>query len=179
MHRPFFAILLLLPALAQAQMYRWVDESGKVHYSDQVPPSDARDVQKKSAPRGDSSTPALPFALQQAIKNFPVTLYTSATCDPCAQARELLNARGVPYKEIGIVDKQGLENLKELAGTTVVPILTVGRDLYKGYDSSNFHTALDNAGYPRTSQLPAGAPARQIANPAASPDQAAGASAPK
>ena len=28
--------MLLLPALAQAPMYRWIDDSGKVHYSDQA-----------------------------------------------------------------------------------------------------------------------------------------------
>jgi hypothetical protein len=32
MHLRFLAVLLLLPALAQAQMYRWTDDSGKVHY---------------------------------------------------------------------------------------------------------------------------------------------------
>jgi hypothetical protein len=31
MRMQFVALLLLLPVLAQAQMYRWVDEGGKVH----------------------------------------------------------------------------------------------------------------------------------------------------
>lgn len=33
-----FVTLALLPALASAQIYRWVDENGKVHYSDKAPP---------------------------------------------------------------------------------------------------------------------------------------------
>ncbi len=33
------ASLLLLAMSAQAQLYRWTDENGKVHYSDTVPPS--------------------------------------------------------------------------------------------------------------------------------------------
>lgn len=31
------AVLLLVPVLAQADVYRWVDASGQVHYSEEVP----------------------------------------------------------------------------------------------------------------------------------------------
>ncbi|NNL11248.1 MAG: DUF4124 domain-containing protein, partial [Pseudomonadales bacterium] len=62
---PFFiAILCLLAAFSpqnQAQMYRWVDETGKTHFSDK-PPSGARtkfdtlgSSEKSSAPVKQSS----------------------------------------------------------------------------------------------------------------------------
>lgn len=191
MQMRLLAALLLLPALAQAQMYRWIDDSGKVHYSDQVPPSSAKSVQKKSAQGGQSAAPPLPYALQQAVKDFPVTLYTTETCKPCIQARELLNQRGVPYKDVGITDADALEKLKNLAGTTSVPVLTIGSEIHKGFESAAYQAALDNAGYPRSSQLPAGIQARQSVkpaekapppaategegNPAAAPEQAPGA----
>ena len=35
-------VLLLTSSLAQASLYRWVDENGKVHFSDKVPPSMAQ-----------------------------------------------------------------------------------------------------------------------------------------
>ena len=35
-------ILLLTSSVAQASLYRWVDENGKVHFSDKVPPSMAQ-----------------------------------------------------------------------------------------------------------------------------------------
>jgi hypothetical protein len=34
----FFLALLFVPAIASAQVYRWVDKSGTVHYSNQTPP---------------------------------------------------------------------------------------------------------------------------------------------
>jgi glutaredoxin len=193
MHMRFLAALLLLPALAQAQMYRWVDDSGKVHYSDQVPPSSAKSVTRKSAQGSQSAAPPLPYALQQAVKDFPVTLYTAETCNPCIQARELLNQRGVPYKDVGITDAEGLEKLKNLAGNTSIPVLTIGREIHKGFENAAYQAALDNAGYPKTSQLPAGVQARQSVkpaekaappaategNPAAAPEQAPGAGEPK
>jgi hypothetical protein len=39
------ALLAVTPASAQ-KLYKWVDQAGKVHYSDQPPPQDAR-VEKK------------------------------------------------------------------------------------------------------------------------------------
>ncbi len=160
----FLAALLLLPALAQAQTYRWVDDKGKVHYSDQAPPPSAKNVQKKSLPGGQGAS-ALPYALKRAVENFPVTLYTSEPCNPCLQARELLNKRGVPYKEVGVIDNDGLENLKKLTGATSVPVMTVGREVHKGFESAAYQASLDTAGYPSTSMLPAGTKPGQIVKP--------------
>ena len=196
MRMRFLAPLLLLPVLAQAQMYRWVDDSGKVHYSDQVPASGAKNVQKQSLSVGQSSSAGLPYALQQAVKNFPVALYTSEACkDTCAQARELLNQRGVPYSETTVADEVDIAQLKKLSGGSVVPVMTVGREVYKGFESGIYKAALDTAGYPASSQLPPGIQARQPVTkpvrkaapaaagaegaPAAAPQETADTAAPK
>lgn len=166
MRKHIFVFLLLFPSLAFTQVFRWVDENGKVQYSDKPPPPNAKNVQKKSLSGGAASSTPLPFALQEASKNFPVTLYTNEECkDICAQARDLLNKRGVPYKEISIEDKQGLDGFKKLTGGSSFPVMLVGRDMQKGYESSVFHAALDTAGYPRNSLLPPGAQTRQLIRP--------------
>lgn len=163
--------LLLVPLLAQAQMYRWVDDNGKVHYSDRAPSSGAKNVQKQSLPAGQRSSAPLPYALQQAVRSFPVTLYTSEACrEICTQARELLNQRGVPYSEVTVVDEADIAQLKKLSGGSVVPVMTVGREVYKGFDIGAYKTALDSAGYPTSSLLPPGVQARQ---PVAKPVQKA------
>ncbi len=176
MYLRFLAALLLLPLPALAQTYRWVDDSGKVHYSDQVPASGANQVQKRSERGSRSSSPPLPYVLQQALKDFPVTLYTSKGCNPCDQARELLNRRGVPYKDVDVADA---ESMQKLTGASDVPVMTVGSETYTGFESEAYQAALDNAGYPKRSQLPAGVEARQSAKPAAAPAQPPGANAPK
>jgi len=195
MRMRFVAPLLLLPLLAQAQMYRWVDEDGKVHYSDRVPTSGARNVQKQSISAAQGSSP-LPYALQQAVKNFPVALYTSEGCkDPCAQAREWLNKRGVPYSEHTVVDETDIAELKKLSGGSGVPVMTVGREVYRGFEAGNYKVALDTAGYPASSLLPPGVQARQPVTkpvrkaapaaagaegtPAAAPQETADTAAPK
>ena len=157
----YLAPLLLFPLLAQAQLYRWVDDQGKVHYSDRVPATGAKNVQKQSVSTAPGTSP-LPYTLQQAVKNFPVELYTSEACkDSCAQARELLNKRGVPYNEHTVADEADIAELKKVSGGSSVPVMTVGREVYKGYESGIYKLALDTAGYPASSLLPPGVEARK------------------
>jgi glutaredoxin len=160
-------ILLVLTCLAQAQMYRWTDETGKVHYTDTPPPAKAKNVEKKNFSSGQGGEGPLPYALQDAVKNFPVTLYTADDCkEYCAQARALLDKRGVPYKEIPVSDAKGIAELKRLSGGNSVPVMSVGRAVQNGFESSAYNAALDNAGYPRTSLLPPGKQVRQLVKPA-------------
>jgi hypothetical protein len=54
-----FLITCLAAGAAQAEVYRWMDESGRVHYSNAVPPESARSTVLGAAARGGfvSSTP--------------------------------------------------------------------------------------------------------------------------
>lgn len=189
-----FLVLLLLPVLAQAQMYRWVDDAGKMHFSDRPPLSGAKNVQKQALPAMQSSSAPFPFALQQAVRNYPVTLYISEICkETCARARELLDKRGVPYSEVNVKDEADLAQLKQLSGDSVVPVMTVGHEVYKGFESGIYKTALDNASYPSSSLLPTGVQARQPvtkpvpkaaateaeAKPETTPQETTGTAAPK
>ena len=98
---------ILLPILAvacmaaQADYFRWMDAEGKVHYSDQPPPANITQVERVKATGGKPSEVPLPYALQQAVTNFPVTLYSSECGDACRLARELLacETRNSPYRD--------------------------------------------------------------------------------
>lgn len=149
--------LCAVAASAAAQMYRWTDEKGRLHFTDTPPPPGARDVQKKAGSSGAGDTPAagVPFILQQPMKDFPVTLYTAANCDACGPARQLLNARGVPFKEISVTTNEDIAQLNRAVGGNAVPALLVGPTVIKGYEEGAFHRALDVAGYPKTGVLPA------------------------
>ena len=131
-----------------AQLYRWVDEKGNVEYRDTPPPASAKKVESRSVSVGTVETPALPFSVQQAVLNFPVTLWNSDCGAPCDQARAHLARRGVPYTE---KDPQAdIEAFKKLTGGLDVPVLYVGANRIKGYLEGEWDSALDIAGYPRT-----------------------------
>ena len=149
-----FPMFALACAAVQAEVYRWVDEAGKVHYSDQAPPANIKQVEKKKAAGGKPSEAPLPYGLQQAVKNFPVTLYSSDCGDACTRARQLLVKRGIPYAEMDATSPETQEELRKLTGGPIeVPVLTVGRDALRGFEEGRWNTSLDAAGYPRTAVI--------------------------
>ncbi|CAG0986133.1 hypothetical protein BURK2_02121 [Burkholderiales bacterium] len=141
--------LLLVAVSAQGQqMYRWTDAEGRVHYSDQPPPKDAKNVQAKNLGANIVETDALPYATQVARRRNPVTLYVFDCGDVCSQARNLLRSRGVPFNEVDTRQQANLEKLKALTGGTDVPVLVVGDTVVNGYETGRWQTALDAGGYP-------------------------------
>ena len=139
--------------VAQQQLYRWTDQKGRLNVADTPPPPGAKDVHQwrviaSSAAEGGSE----PYALRQARKESPVTLYTAADCDPCNDARKLLNSRGIPFKEVSVTEKE-VNDLVKLAGSASVPVIVVGNATQKGFEGSAYHRLLDDAGYPKMGLL--------------------------
>ncbi len=175
-----------LPAAAAQQMYRWVDKDGRVHYSQTPPaPSDAKQVEQRKISAPAAGDGQLPFALAQAMKNYPVVLYPAPDCKQgCPEARALLAKRGVPFREVSVSGPESIEQLKKASGDDKVPVMTAGILVQKGYEANAFNDVLDNAGYPRTPaagvKLPSPTPApAQPAASAAPGDASAPAPAPQ
>ena len=142
------AVVLVAAPLTAAQMYRSVDEKGNVEWRDTPPPSTAKSVEQGNISSNPIQTSTVPYSMQQAIKNFPVTLWVFDCGEPCTRARAHLARRGVPYAERNAQSE--LDQLKKLIGGTEVPLLIVGSRQLKGYLESDWDAALDSAGYPRT-----------------------------
>ena len=152
------SILLLLGASAQAEMYRWVDKAGKVHYGDRLPPpSETKKVEEKKFGGNLIQAGNLPYATQQAAKNFPVTLYTGDCGEFCTKAKAYLAKRGIPYSErLPGKNPADTELFKKISTENLIPVLQVGSTNLKGYEESTWAAALDQAGYPKTNPFPAG-----------------------
>lgn len=174
-HHPLLVLIALIAAPAAAdQVYRYRDANGVVHYSDTAPPVDARDTERKRL--GDRATdPNLPYALQMAKRNFPVTLFVADGCGTgCTQANAYLAKRGVPHTERSASDEAGRNALlAATSGKAEVPVLIVGKSVLRGFEESAWANALDAAGYPRSSALPAGANTKQQDKPSADAKAAA------
>lgn len=75
----------------------------------------------------------------------PVEIYTTAFCPYCGWAKELLNKKGVAFKEIDVGGNSGLraEMTNRAAGRTTVPQIFVGSTHVGGCDDLY---ALEEAG---------------------------------
>jgi glutaredoxin len=168
------AVLAVLAAQAAlAQQYRWIDEKGRVHYSDTPPPASARSVEKKKlAPNAVGAQPN--YELSRAMKSAPVTLYSHPDCrEACQLARDVLNKRGVPFTEVVATDDAKLDELRRVSGGVNVPVLVIGRQVETSPSASAYNQALDLAGYPKAGVVPP----RSQAAPAPEPPKPAEAAA--
>ena len=148
--RPLIILCLALASTyASAEAYRWVDSTGRTIISDSPPPSNAKNVEKMGG--NSENADGLSFAVRKAKENFPVTLYTSADCtSDCKQARDVLNARGVPFTEKMLQKAEDANELKQLVGDVFIPSLKVGKQSFRGFEAAAYNNLLDLAGYPKS-----------------------------
>ena len=150
-------------ALSAQTMYRYIDPTGRVVYSDQPPPPAAKGVEAKQLQQNVIETDPVSFAAKEATEKYPVTLYTF-DCDPCKQAEALLAKRGVPFTKVIVTEEEGAAKVKALTGKQSAPVLQVGeKQIVTGFNASRWETVLDDAGYPKTAP-----PARQASTKAPS-----------
>lgn len=157
------AALGSLAAHAQT-VYRIVGPDGRITFSDRAPPEGAQRA-RPGGGFGEASTgTALPFELRNVANRYPVVLYTGANCAPCTSGRAFLVSRGVPHSERTVTSQEDIEALQRLSGGNTLPFLTIGGQQMRGFSEVEWTQFLDAAGYPKTSQLPAG-----YRNPQAAP----------
>ncbi len=154
-------LLGLMTAAHAAQFYEWVDEKGVKQYTQQPPPPNIKNVQQKQLATSVIETRGPSYSMQQAMKNFPVTLYITDCGDPCKSARAHLTRRGIPVTEKNPQQPEEIERFRKLTGGGMeVPLLLVGElPTIKGYLASEWDAAFDQAGYPKAAE-PGAKPAK-------------------
>lgn len=145
--------LLLCAGTASAQLYKWVDANGKTHFSDQPPPEGVKPSALKGTTVG-SATADMPYALATAMRNYPVTLYTTTPCSGCELGRTYLRSRGIPFTEMTVATAEDEAKLRALGGDGRLPFLVVGKAKSTGFLQSTWESVLNVALYPTQKMLP-------------------------
>jgi glutaredoxin len=152
------ALTLAAGPVVAGKLYKWTDQDGNVHYTDQPPPPNAKASERKKFGDTPPDVP-LPYSLKKAIKDFPITLYSSDCGEACTKASALLSQRGIPFTEKNAREPAAAEELKALTGGKLeVPVMKLGSQVVRGYEEGTWNNALDAAGYPSSpvGPLPAG-----------------------
>lgn len=139
-----------------SEIYKWVDENGRIHYSSQKP-DDTPDV-KTLHFKDDYETPerVLPVIPENAKAstgdNQPVSalpgykgkgsgtviMYSTAWCGYCKKARNYFRENSIPFNEYDIEKSSRAKAEHKRLGGSGVPFLLFGKHKMRGFNSRRF-----------------------------------------
>jgi Glutaredoxin and related proteins len=137
---------------ANADFYKWEDETGAVHITDYPPPDKSSKKVEVHKDQGDNTSTQqgeeeqeAPFKDSKSKKNKKpeVTLYTKDECKDCDNAREFLKSKKISFKEYNMdKDKDAVAQRKEIDNSEDVPFAIINRTQVYGFSESVYNRAL-------------------------------------
>ncbi len=131
---------------AVADIYRWVDADGKVHFSNSPPRginaekvSESRVSTVGAQPRAQPSaanTPAPKPPAPVAAQTRKVVMYATSWCGYCSKARQFFKANGVAFTEYDVeANPQAMAEFRSRGGRGY-PLIFVGDQRMDGYSEA-------------------------------------------
>jgi glutaredoxin len=132
-----FTVCASLATLTQGDVYKWTDDTGKVHFSDQKP--DAVPVETVDIRTNSFNAPASPANTLPAVVNSPaVIMYSTARCGYCKRARTFFRQNNIPFREYDVeTSHKGRKDFARLNGRGV-PIILIGNQRMNGFTAEGF-----------------------------------------
>ena len=132
-----FAIVVLglaIPSVAFSGIYRWVDEYGKVHFSDKPSMSHSSETVKLRINTYEGVT----YDTSSFDVGKEVVMYSASWCGVCKKARRYFEQRGIQYTEYDIEKSaKGKTQFRKL-GAKGVPVILVGNRRMNGFSVDGF-----------------------------------------
>lgn len=130
---------ILCAGPAGAEIYRWTDAQGKVHFSSQKPAGERAETYHGSGSVsfvGGGST----------ARAATVRMFVTQACPYCKKAKAYLNQRGTPFEELDIERSQRAKAEYDRLGGKGVPLTVVGEQRLNGFSADGLEQMLKEAG---------------------------------
>ena len=146
MHHCLVIVALLVALPASAQVYKWTDPGGKVHYGDR-PPDDAKKEELKiRIPSYDGPVQVRDWSAvlgtQAGAAAGQVTMYSTSWCGYCKNARSYFAAKRIAYREIDVEKSESAAREFKSLGGSGVPLILVGGKAMSGFNPASFEALL-------------------------------------
>lgn len=146
-----FAVLYVLAVSALADVYRYTDNKGELHFVDDIAkvPKKYRKQITDAELQGNVSimaaTPALRESQERTVKELPeeqamppagtnVEVFVTSWCGYCKKMLRFLNEKGIPYTAYDIeTDRNAFRIYRELGGGGV-PVVRIGANVVRGFN---------------------------------------------
>ena len=126
---------VMAPSASWAEIYRWVDEGGKVHFSDKPSRSHSSEEVKLRINTYEGvtyDTSSIDVGQRK------VVIYSASWCGVCKKAKRYFTEKGIKYTEYDVEkNAEGKLAFKKLGGKGV-PIILVGKQRMNGFSIDGF-----------------------------------------
>ena len=135
-------LLLFLPLAATAEIYKWVDESGRVHYSDKPAKGAKTETLNininsyESVTVNDFSTTSSSNSVAGKLQK--VIMYSTQWCGYCKKAKKYFTQKGIPFVEYDIEKNAKAKREYDALGGRGVPVILVGKKRMNGFSIASF-----------------------------------------
>ncbi len=126
--------LLCMSNISYAEIYKWIDESGKVHFSDKP----SRDHTSEAIEVRINSYESVSYDSSSFDVGKKVVMYSASWCGYCTKARNHFKDEGIRFTEYDIEKTaKGKSDYKRL-NAKGVPVILVGNKRMNGFSVSGF-----------------------------------------
>jgi len=137
MIRFLLALIAILPPICSAEIYKWTDESGRVHFGDKSKDKDQAEqfslkINSYESVSYESFTPT------QGATSKRVIMYSAAWCGGCKKARQYFRRKGISFVEYDIQKDQNARRSYNAIGGNGVPVILVGNKRLNGFTVADF-----------------------------------------
>lgn len=134
-------IILSSVSVVDAEIYRWIDEQGKVHFGDSKPiTQSAEQVELKINSYTHVTYETAPSAVGSTRNSGSkrVIMYSTAWCAYCKKARRFFKAKGIAFTEYDIEKSLTAKKAYDKLGGRGVPVILVGKSRMNGFSERGF-----------------------------------------
>ena len=139
-----FVSICLVAGPVSAEVYKWTDAKGIIHYSDKKPENqEVTELEFKittydTVSYGTVSHDTEKANTHKADTKKHVVIYSASWCGACKKAKKYFRRNGIPFKEYDIEKGTKAKRLYKKLGATGVPVIIVGRKRMNGFTEAGF-----------------------------------------
>ena len=121
-----------------AEVFKWVDSQGNVHFGDNPPEQEKLEVVKLV--QSNSFTQAGTNTLENAtVQQKKIVMYTTSWCPYCKKARAYFKDKGLAFTEYNVENRPSKNKEFKALGGTGYPLILIGKqNKMQGFSVSAF-----------------------------------------
>jgi glutaredoxin len=139
-----YLLIVLLPITLGAEVYKWTDKDGKVHFSDKPPADqqaetlDPEELKKRANSYAYVSVEIAPIDFTVNRQSNQIVMYATAWCKYCEKARRHFQQNNIDYVEKDIDNSSQARKEYDDFGGTGVPVIFLGKYRMNGFSIKRF-----------------------------------------